>query len=78
MHVRLLKVLLKDICYGYGEEASLASVVVEDLKTKRKTITCRKSDSRASFKQILADFSGVSAIFKGGFVTYSLEERLRC
>ena len=42
-------VALKDICYGYGEEASLASV----------------------------DFSGVSAIFKGGFVTYSLEEKAK-
>ena len=27
---------LKDICYGYGEEASLASVVVEELKNSIK------------------------------------------
>ena len=68
-------VALKDICYGYGEEASLASVVVEELKKQHKTITAAESLTAGLFQATLADFSGVSAIFKGGFVTYSLEEK---
>ena len=70
-------VALKDICYGYGEEASLASVVVEGLKKQHKTITAAESLTAGLFQATLADFSGVSAIFKGGFVTYSLEEKAK-
>ena len=66
---------LRDICYGYGEETSLASVVVEELKKRQKSITAAESLTAGLFQAILADFSGVSAIFNGGFVTYSLEEK---
>lgn len=66
---------LRDICYGYGEESSLASVVVEELKKRKKSITAAESLTAGLFQATLADFSGVSAIFNGGFVTYSLEEK---
>ena len=66
---------LRDICYGYGEETSLASVVVEELKKRKRSITAAESLTAGLFQATLADFSGVSAIFKGGFVTYSLEEK---
>ncbi len=66
---------LRDICYGYGEETSLASVVVEELKKRQKSITVAESLTAGLFQATLADFSGVSAIFNGGFVTYSLEEK---
>ena len=66
---------LREICYGYGEETSLASLVVEELKKQKKTITAAESLTAGLFQASLADFSGVSAIFKGGFVTYSLEEK---
>ena len=66
---------LLDICYGYGEETSLASVVVEELKKRQKSITAAESLTAGLFQATLADFSGVSAIFNGGFVTYSLEEK---
>ena len=66
---------LRDICYGYGEETSLASVVVEGLKERQKSITAAESLTAGLFQATLADFSGVSAIFNGGFVTYSLEEK---
>ena len=66
---------LRDICYGYGEGTSLASVVVEELKERQKSITAAESLTAGLFQAILADFSGVSAIFNGGFVTYSLEEK---
>lgn len=66
---------LRDICYGYGEETSLASVVVEELKKRQKSFTAAESLTAGLFQATLADFSGVSAIFNGGFVTYSLEEK---
>jgi len=66
---------LRDICYGYGEESSLASVVVEELKKRKKSITAAESLTAGLFQATLANFSGVSAIFNGGFVTYSLEEK---
>ncbi|MBZ2082606.1 competence/damage-inducible protein A [Streptococcus oralis] len=66
---------LRDICYGYWEETSLASVVVEELKKRQKSITAAESLTAGLFQATLADFSGVSAIFNGGFVTYSLEEK---
>ena len=66
---------LRDICYGYGEETSLASVVVEELKKRKRSITAAESLTAGLFQATLADFSGVSAIFNGGFVTYSLEEK---
>ena len=66
---------LRDIRYGYGEETSLASVVVEELKKRQKSITAAESLTAGLFQATLADFSGVSAIFNGGFVTYSLEEK---
>ena len=66
---------LRDICYGYGEEASLASIVVEELKKQGKTITAAESLTAGLFQASVADFSGASSIFKGGFVTYSLEEK---
>ncbi len=66
---------LRDICYGYGEETRLASVVVEELKKRQKSITAAESLTAGLFQATLADFSGVSVIFNGGFVTYSLEEK---
>ncbi len=66
---------LRDICYGYGEESSLASVVVEELKKRKKSITAAESLTAGLFQATIVDFSGVSAIFNGGFVTYSLEEK---
>ena len=67
------EVSLRDICYGYGEETSLASVVVEELKKRKRSITAAESLTAGLFQATLANFSGVSAIFNGGFVTYSLE-----
>lgn len=66
---------LREICYGYGEETSLASIVVEELKKQGKTITAAESLTAGLFQARVADFSGASSIFKGGFVTYSLEEK---
>ena len=70
-------VLLREKCYGYGEETSLASLVVEELKKQKKIITAAESLTAGLFQATLADFSGASTIFKGGFVTYSLEEKAK-
>ena len=68
---------LLELCYGYGDETSLASLVVEELKKRQISITAAESLTAGLFQASLADFSGVSAIFKGGFVTYSLEEKAK-
>ena len=53
----------------------MASLVVEELKKQKKTITVAESLTAGLFQATLADFSGASSIFAGGFVTYSLEEK---
>ena len=68
---------LLELCYGYGDETSLASLVVEELKKRQISITAAESLTAGLFQASIADFSGVSAIFKGGFVTYSLEEKAK-
>ena len=54
---------LRDLCYGYGEETSLASIVVEELKRQGKTITAAESLTAGLFQARVADFSGASSIF---------------
>ncbi len=61
--------------YGYGEENSLANVVVELLKAKQKTVTAAESLTAGSFQAALGDIAGVSEVFLGGFVTYSAQTK---
>ena len=69
---------LKEICYGYEEEASLASVVVEALKKESKPSQLQKVWTQGSFP---SDFGKLFRVYqrslKGGFVTYSLEEKAK-
>ncbi|WP_159721509.1 competence/damage-inducible protein A [Enterococcus sp. CSURQ0835] len=57
--------------YGYGESNSLEQVVVEALKQRHQTITAAESLTAGEFQSIIGEISGVSAVFPGGFVTYS-------
>ncbi|MGT2948491.1 competence/damage-inducible protein A [Streptococcus devriesei] len=68
---------LSDYLYGYGEDNSLAQVVFDLLKKEGKTITAAESLTAGLFQARLADFAGASDIFKGGFVTYSIEEKAK-
>ena len=61
--------------YGYGDDNSLPAIVVDLLKERQLTITAAESLTAGLFQATLADFPGVSSIFKGGFVTYSLEQK---
>ena len=70
-------VSLSDLHYGYGDDNSLAHVVFELLKEHNKSVTAAESLTAALFQSSLADFSGSSQIFKGGFVTYSIEEKAK-
>ena len=45
------------------------------LKSSDKTITAAESLTAGLFQATLADFSGASTVFNGGFVTYSMEEK---
>ena len=66
---------LEQLLYGYGDDNSMARVVFDLLKEKYKTITAAESLTAGLFQSSIADFSGSSAVFNGGFVTYSIEEK---
>nr|WP_205396759.1 competence/damage-inducible protein A [Streptococcus lutetiensis] len=66
---------LENLLYGYGDDNSMARVVFDLLKKKHKTITAAESLTAGLFQSSIADFSGSSAVFNGGFVTYSIEEK---
>ncbi len=68
---------LSEIFYGYGDDNSLAQVAFDLLKSQGKTISAAESLTAGLFQATLADFAGASAIFSGGFVTYSMEEKSR-
>ncbi len=61
--------------YGYGDENSLVKVTVDALKKCRKTVTAAESLTAGLFQSTLGDITGVSNVFKGGFVTYSAETK---
>ncbi|MGX7132161.1 competence/damage-inducible protein A [Enterococcus songbeiensis] len=60
-----------DYFYGYGEENSLAAVVVALLKAQNRSITAAESLTAGLFQATLGNIAGVSSVFPGGFVTYS-------
>ena len=68
---------LGDLIYGYGEDNSLANVVFQLLRDKGQTLTAAESLTAGLFQSSLADFPGASQVFKGGFVTYSIEEKAK-
>ena len=68
---------LSEIFYGYGDDNSLAQLAFDLLKSQGKTISASESLTAGLFQATLADFAGASAIFSGGFVTYSMEEKSR-
>lgn len=69
--------VLRDLLYGYGEDNSLPKVVFNLLREHSKTITAAESLTGGLFQSSIADFSGASKIFNGGYVTYSLSEKSR-
>lgn len=66
---------LEQLLYGYGDDNNMARVVFDLLKKKHKTITAAESLTAGLFQSSIADFSGSSSVFNGGFVTYSIEEK---
>ena len=58
---------LRDLCYGYGEESSLPSIVVEELKKARENYHCSREFDGRAFPSHCGRFSGASSIFRGWF-----------
>ncbi|MGC3549563.1 CinA family protein, partial [Enterococcus faecium] len=50
-------------------------VVVELLKENKQTVTAADSLTAGAFQAALGDIAGVSEVFPGGFVTYSLQTK---
>ncbi|MGV0167702.1 competence/damage-inducible protein A [Furfurilactobacillus sp. WILCCON 0119] len=57
--------------YGYGDDNSLAKVVVDTLIKANLSITAAESLTAGLFQSTIGTIPGVSAIFPGGFVTYA-------
>ncbi|ANZ58339.1 competence/damage-inducible protein A [Fructilactobacillus lindneri] len=57
--------------YGWGDDNSLAKVVVNLLKEKHLSITAAESLTSGMFQSRIGNISGASEVFPGGFVTYS-------
>ena len=68
---------LVDLFYAYGDDNSLAQTTFELLRRAGKTVTAAESLTAGLFQATLANFSGASNVFSGGFVTYSMEEKSR-
>ncbi|MBF0805481.1 MULTISPECIES: competence/damage-inducible protein A [unclassified Streptococcus] len=66
---------LKDYLYAYGDDQSLARTVLDLLKENRLTLTAAESLTAGLLQAELAQLPGASAVFPGGFVTYSLEQK---
>lgn len=60
-----------DYFYGFGDDNSLAQVVVNELIDRKLSITAAESLTAGRFQSTLGDVPGVSAVFPGGFVTYA-------
>ncbi|GAK47912.1 competence damage-inducible protein A [Secundilactobacillus oryzae JCM 18671] len=56
---------------GYGSEEPLENFVVNRLIEQQKSITAAESLTAGEFQSTLGNVAGVSAVFAGGFVTYS-------
>lgn len=61
--------------YGYGDDNSLASVVVKQLIDRKLSITAAESLTAGQFQSTIGSVPGVSAVFPGGFVTYANEAK---
>ena len=66
---------LADLFYAYGDDNSLGQTAFELLKKAGKTVTAAESLTAGLFQATLANFSGASKVFGGGFVTYGIEEK---
>ncbi|MGM0126264.1 nicotinamide-nucleotide amidase [Enterococcus sp. AZ194] len=62
--------------YGYGDENSLAEVVVDLLRSTGKTVTAAESLTAGLFQSTLGGVPGVSEVFPGGMVTYSPQAKV--
>lgn len=61
--------------YGYGDDNSLANVVVNQLIDRQLSVTAAESLTAGEFQSTIGSISGVSAVFPGGFVTYANEAK---
>ncbi len=62
----------------YALDAELIEkLVVQTLKEKGLTLSCAESCTGGYFGKRITDISGASAVFKGGFITYSNEAKIK-
>lgn len=65
-----VQALVGSFFYGYGE-TGLETHVIEQLKQRGLTLAAAESLTAGLFQATIANHPGVSAVFKGGMVTYA-------
>ncbi len=65
-----------DYFYGYGDQNSLAKVVVDELSKRQQTLAVAESLTSGLVQATLGDISGVSEVFKGGVVVYTKQMKI--
>ncbi|BDZ31368.1 competence/damage-inducible protein A [Lactiplantibacillus sp. WILCCON 0030] len=66
-----IKAKVGDYFYGYGDDNSLAKVVIKTMIARRLSLTAAESLTAGEFQSTIGGVPGVSEIFPGGFVTYA-------
>ncbi|AVK60755.1 competence/damage-inducible protein A [Lactobacillus sp. CBA3605] len=66
-----IKTQVGDYFYGYGDDNSLAQVVIETMIARQLSLTAVESLTAGLFQSTIGSIPGVSAIFPGGLVTYA-------
>ena len=61
--------------YGYGDDNSLAQVVVTELVKRKMKLTAAESLTGGQFQAAITSIPGASGVFNGGFVTYAKQAK---
>lgn len=68
---------LGEYIYGEGDDASLASVVVNELNKKKLTVSTAESCTGGLIGKMITEVSGASSVYGFGFVTYANEAKMQ-
>lgn len=75
--VNYLQKLIGNIMVGFEDETSIEEVVAKLLVKKNKTLALAESCTGGQMAKMITAMEGASAYFKGGFVTYATETKIK-
>ncbi len=75
--VNYLQKLIGNIMVGFEDETSIEEVVTKLLVKNNKTLALAESCTGGQMAKMITAMEGASAYFKGGFVTYATETKVK-